>query len=108
MVNTVGNAVTVAGMGWRIQGFSKDPAAHQFLHDAHFPIGNAAYRLIGLHTLAALAHHVVFQDVTRKTRIMRQAGQATPLIFKFCPLVHNQGAVSLSLCRGVQYARTSA
>jgi len=65
--------VTLAGIGWHIQLFGADPAAHRFLHDAHFLIGNAAYWLIGLHTLAALAHHVVFQDatLTRMTRIAR-------------------------------------
>ncbi len=73
MVNTGGNAVTLAGTGWHIQWFSKDPVAHRFLHDAHFLIGNAAYWLIGLHAFAALAHHVVFQDatLTRMSRFSR-------------------------------------
>jgi cytochrome b561 len=64
MVNTGGNAVTLAGIGWHVQWFSKDPLAHRFLHDAHFLIGNAAYWLIGLHAFAALAHHFVLQDPT--------------------------------------------
>jgi cytochrome b561 len=34
------------------------------LHDAHFLVGNAAFWLIGLHALAALAHHFVFKDAT--------------------------------------------
>ncbi len=70
MLNTGGSAVTLAGMGWHFKLFGTDPIAHQFLHDAHFLIGNAAYWLIGLHTFAALAHHFVFQDatLTRMTR----------------------------------------
>jgi len=64
MVNTGGNAVTLAGIGWHIKLFGADPIAHQFFHDAHFLVGNAVYWLIGLHTLAALAHHVVFKDAT--------------------------------------------
>ncbi|MFM0643595.1 cytochrome b/b6 domain-containing protein [Paraburkholderia bryophila] len=73
MVNTGGNAVTLAGIEWHIRLFGADPVAHQFLHNAHFQIGNAAYWLIGLHTFAALAHHFVFQDatLTRMTRLSR-------------------------------------
>ncbi|HEY3599460.1 MAG TPA: cytochrome b/b6 domain-containing protein [Paraburkholderia sp.] len=73
MVNTGGNPVTLAGIGLQIRLFGTDPVAHKFLHDAHFLIGNAAFWLIGLHTLAAIAHHVVFKDATlvRMIRVSR-------------------------------------
>ncbi|CAB3766571.1 cytochrome b [Paraburkholderia solisilvae] len=64
MVNTGGSAVQLAGTGVQLRLFAKDPAAHQFLHDAHFLIGNAAFWLIGLHALAAIVHHLVFKDAT--------------------------------------------
>jgi cytochrome b561 len=72
MVNTSGSAVQLAGTGLRIQLFAKDPVAHQFLHDAHFLIGNAAFWLIGLHALAAIVHHTVFRDATL-TRMLKVA-----------------------------------
>jgi cytochrome b561 len=64
MVNTSGSAVQLAGTGVQLRFFAKDPVAHQFLHDAHFLIGNAAFWLIGLHAFAAIVHHVVFKDAT--------------------------------------------
>jgi cytochrome b561 len=68
MVNTSGSAVQLAGLQLRL--FAKDPVAHQFLHDAHFLIGNAAFWLIGLHALAAIVHHTVFKDATL-TRMLK-------------------------------------
>jgi cytochrome b561 len=72
MVNTGGSAVNLAGSGIQIRLFGTDPIAHKFLSDAHFLIGNAAFWLIGLHTLAAIAHHVVFKDATL-TRMVRSS-----------------------------------
>ncbi|TDY52787.1 cytochrome b561 [Paraburkholderia rhizosphaerae] len=72
MVNTSGSAVQLAGTSIHLQFFAKDPVAHQFLHDAHFLIGNAAFWLIGLHALAAIVHHTVFKDATL-TRMLRVA-----------------------------------
>ncbi|HEY4351356.1 MAG TPA: cytochrome b/b6 domain-containing protein, partial [Paraburkholderia sp.] len=70
MVNTSGSAVKLSGTGVQLQFFAKDPVAHQFLHDAHFLIGNAAFWLIGLHALAAIVHHTVFRDATL-TRMLK-------------------------------------
>jgi cytochrome b561 len=78
MVNTGGSAVMLAGTGLQIKIWGADPAAHAFLHNAHFLVGNLAYWLIGLHTLAALIHHFVFRDDTlnRMTGFSRLASQA--------------------------------
>jgi cytochrome b561 len=70
MLNTSGSAVQLAGTSVQLRLFAKDPAAHQFLHDAHFLIGNAAFWLIGLHALAAIVHHTVFKDATL-TRMLK-------------------------------------
>ncbi|HVE09861.1 MAG TPA: cytochrome b/b6 domain-containing protein [Paraburkholderia sp.] len=64
MVNTGGNPVDLAGTGYMLRLWPTDPVAHKLLHDAHFLVGNAAFWLIGLHALAALAHHFVFKDAT--------------------------------------------
>ena len=69
MVNTSGSAVQLAGTGIQIRLFAKDAVAHQFLHDAHFLIGNAAFWLIGLHALAAIVHHAVFKDATLRRMV---------------------------------------
>ncbi|GAB7522237.1 cytochrome b [Paraburkholderia sp. 2C] len=70
MVNTSGGAVQLAGTSVQLRLFAKDPVAHQFLHNAHFLIGNAAFWLIGLHALAAIVHHTVFKDATL-TRMLK-------------------------------------
>jgi cytochrome b561 len=74
MVNTGGNPVNVAGTGYMLRLLPTDPVVHTFLHDAHFLVGNAAFWLIGLHALAALAHHFVFKDATlmRMVRVSRK------------------------------------
>ncbi|CAB3750878.1 cytochrome b [Paraburkholderia humisilvae] len=73
MINTSGSAVHLAGTSVQLRFFAKDPLAHQFLHDAHFLIGNVAFWLIGLHALAAIVHHTVFKDATlvRMLRVTR-------------------------------------
>jgi cytochrome b561 len=70
MLNTSGSAVQLAGTHLQLRLFAKDPVAHQFLHDAHFLIGNAAFWLIGLHALAAIVHHTIFRDATL-TRMLK-------------------------------------
>jgi cytochrome b561 len=69
MINTGGHPVTLAGLDLQIALVGPDPAARTFLKDAHVLIGNLFYWVIGLHALAAIAHHVVFRDNTLRRMI---------------------------------------
>jgi cytochrome b561 len=46
-----------------------DPIARPLLKTAHEWLGNAFYWVIGLHALAAIAHHVVFKDRTLRRMV---------------------------------------
>jgi cytochrome b561 len=64
MVNTGGNAVTLAGLGIDITLVGADPVAKPLIKDAHVLLGNLFYWVIGLHALAAIGHHMVLRDRT--------------------------------------------
>jgi cytochrome b561 len=64
MINTGGRPVTLAGLDLQITLVGADPVARKFFHSAHVLIGNLFYWVIGLHALAAIAHHVVLRDNT--------------------------------------------
>jgi cytochrome b561 len=63
-INTGGRPVTLAGIDLQIVLVGADPLARQVIKDAHELIGNAFYWVIGLHTLAAIAHHMLLRDNT--------------------------------------------
>ncbi|MBB2928885.1 cytochrome b [Paraburkholderia silvatlantica] len=69
MINAGGHPVTLAGFDLQIALMGPDPAARKFLKDAHELIGNLFYWVVGLHALAAIAHHVVFRDNTLRRMI---------------------------------------
>ena len=69
MINTGGHPVTLAGLDLPITLVGPDPAARKFFKDAHVLIGNLFYWVIGLHALAAIAHHIVFRDNTLRRMI---------------------------------------
>jgi cytochrome b561 len=62
MINTGGHPVTLAWLNINYTLVGADPGARPLLKTAHEWLGNAFYWVIGLHTLAALAHHAVFKD----------------------------------------------
>lgn len=70
MRNSSGFPLVLPG-GLQIQLVSKDPLARKVIHDVHIFIGNAFYWVIGLHALAALAHHVILKDDTLRRMIGR-------------------------------------
>jgi len=62
MVNAGGHPVSLA---WTSLGFTligADSIARPLLKNAHVLLGNVFYWVIGLHALAAIAHHVIFKD----------------------------------------------
>ena len=69
MINTGGHPVTLAWLNLNYTLVGADPLARPLLKSAHEWLGNAFYWVIGLHTFAALAHHVVFKDRTLRRMI---------------------------------------
>jgi cytochrome b561 len=63
-VNTGGQPVTLPGLDLQIVLVGPDPLARKLIKDAHELIGNVFYWVIGIHALAAIAHHVFFRDNT--------------------------------------------
>jgi cytochrome b561 len=68
-INTGGKPVTLAGVDLQIVLVGADPVARKAIKAAHELIGNAFYWIIGLHALAAIAHHVMFRDNTLRRMI---------------------------------------
>ena len=68
-INTAGHPVTLAGLDLQFTFVGPDPAARKFIKDAHELIGNLFYWVIGLHALAAIAHHLVFRDNTLRRMV---------------------------------------
>ena len=64
MVNAGGRPVTLAWVNFSFTLVSADSIARPLLKDAHEWLGIVFYWVIGLHALAAIAHHVVFKDRT--------------------------------------------
>ncbi|HEY1611959.1 MAG TPA: cytochrome b [Paraburkholderia sp.] len=64
MINTSGHPVTLVGLNLPIQLVGADPAARSVIKAAHVFIGNLFYWVIGLHAVAALAHHFLLRDNT--------------------------------------------
>ncbi|WP_322046612.1 cytochrome b [Paraburkholderia sp. J67] len=69
MINTGGHPVTLAGLDLQIVIADADPLARKVLKDVHELIGNAFYWVIGIHALAAIAHHLIFRDNTLRRMI---------------------------------------
>jgi cytochrome b561 len=63
-INTGGQPVTLPGLDLQIVLVGPDPLARKLIKDAHELIGNVFYWVIGIHALAAIAHHVFFRDNT--------------------------------------------
>jgi cytochrome b561 len=64
MVNAGGRPVNLAWVNVSFTLIGTDSIARPWLKDAHEWLGNLFYWVIGLHALAAIAHHVVFKDRT--------------------------------------------
>jgi cytochrome b561 len=64
MVNAGGRPVNLARVNWSFTLIGADSIARPLLKDAHEWLGNLFYWVIGLHALAAIAHHVIFKDRT--------------------------------------------
>jgi cytochrome b561 len=64
MVNAGGRPVSLAWVNVSFTLVSADSIARPLLKDAHEWLGNLFYWVIGLHTLAAIVHHVIFKDRT--------------------------------------------
>jgi cytochrome b561 len=64
LVNAGGRPVTLAWVNLSFTLVGADSIARPWLKDAHEWLGNLFYWVIGLHALAAIAHHVVFKDRT--------------------------------------------
>ena len=64
MVNAGGRPVNLAWINLGFTLIGADSIARPLLKDAHEWLGNVFYWVIGLHALAAIAHHVVFKDRT--------------------------------------------
>ncbi|MGF6483948.1 cytochrome b [Paraburkholderia sp. JPY419] len=62
MVNAGGRPVSLAWTDISFTLVRADSIARPLLKDAHEWLGNVFYWVIGLHALAAIAHHVVFKD----------------------------------------------
>lgn len=69
MINAGGRPVMLAGLDWPIRLMGADSSVHDALHAAHVFIGNLFYWVIGLHALAALAHHFLWRDNTLRRMI---------------------------------------
>jgi cytochrome b561 len=69
MINTGGHPVTLAGLDLPITLVGPDPIARTAIKEAHELIGNLFYWVIGLHALAAIAHHLVLRDNTLRRMI---------------------------------------
>ncbi|WNC93965.1 cytochrome b [Paraburkholderia sp. FT54] len=69
MINTGGHPVTLAWVNIDYTLVGADPVAQPLLKTVHEWLGNAFYWVIGLHALAAIAHHVVFKDRTLRRMI---------------------------------------
>ena len=64
MINAGGRPVSLAWTPISFTLISADSIARPLLRDAHEWLGNVFYWVIGLHALAAIAHHVIFKDRT--------------------------------------------
>jgi len=69
MINAGGRPVSLAWTNISFTLVSADSIARPLLRDAHEWLGNAFYWVIGLHALAAIAHHVIFKDRTLRRMI---------------------------------------
>jgi cytochrome b561 len=69
MVNAGGHPVTLAWINFNYTLVGANPIARPSLKTAHEWLGNAFYWVIGLHALAAIAHHVMFKDRTLRRMI---------------------------------------
>jgi cytochrome b561 len=69
MVNTSGHPVTLAGLNLNLTLVGADAIAQPLIKSAHVWIGNAFYWVIGAHALAAIGHHVIFNDRTLRRMI---------------------------------------
>ncbi|MFM0245922.1 cytochrome b561 [Burkholderia sp. GAS332] len=69
MINTGGHPVTLAWLNLNYTLVGADPVARPLLKTAHEWLGNAFYWVIGLHALAAIAHHVVLKDRTLRRMV---------------------------------------
>ena len=69
MTNAGGYPVTLAWINFNYTLIGADPIARPLLKTAHVWLGNAFYWVIGLHALAAIAHHVVFKDRTLRRMV---------------------------------------
>ncbi|WGS52941.1 cytochrome b/b6 domain-containing protein [Paraburkholderia sp. D15] len=69
MINAGGHPVTLAWVNVSYTLIGADPAARPLLKGAHEWLGNAFYWVIGLHALAAIAHHAIFKDRTLRRMI---------------------------------------
>jgi cytochrome b561 len=61
-VNAGGHPVSLAGTNISFTLIGADSTARKLLKDVHELLGNVFYWVIGLHALAAIAHHVIFKD----------------------------------------------
>ena len=68
-INTGGHPVTLAWANFSFTLVGADPLARPLLKTAHEWLGNVFYWVIGLHALAAIAHHVVFKDRTLRRMV---------------------------------------
>jgi cytochrome b561 len=62
MVNAGGRPVNLAWVNLSFTLIGADSIAQPLLKHTHEWLGNLFYWVIGLHALAAIAHHVVFKD----------------------------------------------
>ncbi|WP_233867422.1 cytochrome b [Paraburkholderia adhaesiva] len=69
MINAGGRPVVLQGIDLQITLIGADPIARQIFKDAHELIGNVFYWVVGLHALAAIAHHFVLRDNTLRRMI---------------------------------------
>ncbi|RQH05446.1 cytochrome b [Paraburkholderia dinghuensis] len=69
MINAAGHPVALQGVDLQITLIGADPIAREIFKNAHELIGNVFYWVVGLHALAAIAHHFVLRDNTLRRMI---------------------------------------
>lgn len=69
MINAAGHPVTLQGVDLHITLIGADPIAREIFKHAHELIGNVFYWVVGVHALAAIAHHFVLRDNTLRRMI---------------------------------------
>jgi len=69
MINAAGRPVMLQGLNLQITLTGADPIAREIFKHAHELIGNVFYWVVGVHALAAIAHHFVLRDNTLRRMI---------------------------------------